>query len=359
MMRKIIIALLISFFAYSTNVFASLDLSGKTVTWVIPFKEGGGTSRFARFLQPFLTKYLPGNPTVQIQHVPGGGAIKGSNYFQKNAKPDGTYIFGCSTSVIVNVATGNPLVEYNLSEYKPVLLLPQNTHWFTRSDLSNGTSDLSKLRDSTLVLYALKTPASADLFHVWVFDKLGIKNARPIPGLSSGDGYQAFLRGEIHLSSHGAANYVKKVKPEIDKGKVVDVMTLGIVGADGTISRNPLAPDVLTFPEMYEKVNAKKLAGDDLEAYYSIAAAWAQASKSMLLPEGTPDSIVDAYTEAVSKMVEDPEFKEKAEKVLGPYPLIIGEEAGPILKKAAVFTENTKKQLNAVLKKNGYVYRVQ
>ena len=358
-MRNLIICLLVSCFAWSPNVSANLDLSGKTVTWIIPFKEGGGTSQFARFLQPFLTKYLPGNPTVQIQHIPGGGAIKGSNYFQKNAKTDGTYLFGCSTSVIVNVATGNPLVEYNLAAYEPVLLLPQNTHWFTRSDLASGTSDISKLKDSSLVLYALKTPASADLFHVWVFDKLGIKNARPIPGLSSGDGYQAFLRGEIHLSSHGAANYVKKVKPEIENGKVVDVMTLGIVNDDGSISRNPLAPDVLTFPEMYEKANGKKLDGADLEAYYSIAAAWAQASKSVLLPEGTPDTIVKAYRDAVLRMMDDPEFKEKATKVLGPYPLIVGDAAGPILKKAAIFSDSTKKQLNAVLKKNGYVYRVQ
>ena len=92
-MRNLILGLLISCFAWSPTVSANLDLSGKTVTWVVPFKEGGGTSRFARFLQPYLTKYLPGNPTIQIQHIPGGGAIKGSNYFQKNAKPDGTYLF--------------------------------------------------------------------------------------------------------------------------------------------------------------------------------------------------------------------------------------------------------------------------
>ena len=87
-----------------------------------------------------------------------------------------------------------------------------------------------------------------------------------------------FLRGEIHISSHGAANYVKKVKPEIEKGKVLDIMTLGIIGSDGKVTKNPLAPNAPTFPEMYEKVNGKALAGDDLEAFYSIAAAW-----SMLL----------------------------------------------------------------------------
>ena len=358
-MHKILALLIVAFFSISSTAYANVDFSGKTITWVVPFKEGGGTSRFARFIQPFLSKYLPGNPDIQIMHIPGGGAIKGSNYFQKNAKPDGTYLFGCSTSVIVNVATGNPLVEYNLSEYRPVLLLPQNTHWFTRTDLADGPHDLSKLKERDLVLYALKTPASADLFHIWVFDKLGIKGAKPIPGLSSSGGYQAFLRGEIHISSHGAANYKKKVKPEIEKGKVVDLMTLGIIGADGSVSRNPLAPDAPTFPEMYEKVNGEKLSGDDLEAFYSIGAAWSQASKSMLLPEGTPDEIVEVFRDAARKMVDDPEFKEKATKALGPFPLIIGEEAGDIVKKAAVFSDNTKDQLNAALKKHRFTYRVQ
>ena len=217
---------------------------------------------------------------------------------------------------------------------------------------------MSKLIERDLVLYALKTPASADLFHIWVFDKLGLKGAKPIPGLSSSGGYQAFLRGEIHISSHGAANYVKKVKPEIDNGKIVDLMTLGIIDADGTVSRNPLAPNAPTFPEMYEKINGEKLAGDDLEAFYSIGAAWSQASKSMLLPQGTPDEIVQAFRDAATKMVNDPEFKEKATKALGPFPLIIGEEAGAIVKKAAIFSDKTKEQLNDVLKKNRFTYRV-
>jgi hypothetical protein len=57
-------------------------------------------------------------------------------------------------------------------------------------------------------------------------------------------------------------------------------------------------------------------------------------------------------------MVNDPEFKEKATKALGPFPLIIGEEAGEIVKKAAVFSDNTKEQLNIVLKNNKFTFRV-
>ena len=82
-MHRILALLIVAFFSISSTAYANVDLSGKTITWVVPFKEGGGTSRFARFIQPFLSKYLPGNPDIQIMHIPGGGAIKGSNYFRK------------------------------------------------------------------------------------------------------------------------------------------------------------------------------------------------------------------------------------------------------------------------------------
>ena len=79
----------------------------------------------------------------------------------------------------------------------------------------------------------------------------------------------------------------------------------------------------------------------------------------MLLPENTPDEIVTTFRNAAKKMVNDPEFIEKAPKALGPFPLIIGEEAGEIVKKAAIFSDTTKDQLNMVLKKNRFTYRVQ
>ena len=85
-MLRFLVLLLASILFFSFNANAKVDFSNKNITWVIPFKEGGGTSRFARFIQPFLTKYLPGNPTIKIMHIPGGGAIKGSNYFQKMQK---------------------------------------------------------------------------------------------------------------------------------------------------------------------------------------------------------------------------------------------------------------------------------
>ena len=55
----------------------ALDLSGKTVTILVPFREGGGSDTLARFLQPHLKAALPGNPDIVVLNKPGGGSVTG------------------------------------------------------------------------------------------------------------------------------------------------------------------------------------------------------------------------------------------------------------------------------------------
>ena len=338
---------------------ASTDFTGKTVTILVPFGEGGGTTRVFGYLLPFIEKHLPGNPMVKMLNVPGGGSIKGANQFHNNQLADGTYLLASSTSTVVNQAVRNPLVEYDLSAYKPVVLIGSETHWFTNTKISPNQYDFKPLLERELTLYALNSPSSADLFHVWVFDKLGIKGAKPIPGLSSGQGYQAFLRGEIQISSHGSANYLKRVIPGIESGEVSDLMSLGLVKANGTIARTPYSPNTPTFPEQYEIINGKKLSGDDLETYLAINGIWNRASKALFLPTETPDDVVKIWRDTFEKIVSDPEFLKTSEANLGPSELIIGDLAGDVISSAAVLSDVVVGQLNSVLKANRFTFKIE
>ena len=82
----------------SVSAQAETDFSGKTIEWVIPFGEGGGSTKWARFYAPLLSEAMPGNPTVVIKNMPGAGSTKGANWFAANAKPDGMTILGTSGS---------------------------------------------------------------------------------------------------------------------------------------------------------------------------------------------------------------------------------------------------------------------
>lgn len=55
------------------------DLSGKTVEWIIPFSESGGSAKWANFFAPLLGEALPGNPAVVVKFMPGAGSTKGAN----------------------------------------------------------------------------------------------------------------------------------------------------------------------------------------------------------------------------------------------------------------------------------------
>jgi hypothetical protein len=126
---------------------AEVNFEGETVTIIIPFKEGGGTSRTFRFFQPYLSKYLPGNPVIQLQHMPGAGTIKGGNFFHDNQETDGTFALATSSSVNMQQATGNPLAKFDLLSYEPVLSLATTTHWVTHAELADGPNDISGLQE--------------------------------------------------------------------------------------------------------------------------------------------------------------------------------------------------------------------
>jgi tripartite-type tricarboxylate transporter receptor subunit TctC len=65
---------------------------GKTLTIVVGFSAGGGYDVNARTLSRYLGKYIPGNPTVIIQNMPGAGSMTSVRYLDATAPKDGTIV---------------------------------------------------------------------------------------------------------------------------------------------------------------------------------------------------------------------------------------------------------------------------
>src|ERR671918_478946 len=63
--------------------------SGKTIRIVVGSSPGGGYDYWARLLARHMSKYIPGNPEVVVQNMPGGGSLVATNYVYSVAKPDG------------------------------------------------------------------------------------------------------------------------------------------------------------------------------------------------------------------------------------------------------------------------------
>lgn len=94
----------------------AVDFSGKTIQAIVAFRAGGGGTFYTRLYLPFFKKYLPGKPTIIVRNMPGGGGIKGSNWFQANATPDGLFYSVVSTSNMSSMVMGGKKAKYNMLE---------------------------------------------------------------------------------------------------------------------------------------------------------------------------------------------------------------------------------------------------
>jgi tripartite-type tricarboxylate transporter receptor subunit TctC len=199
------------------------DFAGKRVEILVPSAAGGGSDVYARFLAPYLTKHLPGNPTIIIRNVPGAGAIAGANQFQERAKPDGTDVGVAAASVMTNFVFKDPRGRYKLDTWIPILSTAGGTIVYARKDLGiDSSSDIEKLKGKELVLGA-NNPTGGDLRVLLSLDLLGFK-IKPVFGLNRGEIHPSFLRGEFNI------NFDMPEGPELVKeGVAVPLFTLGYV----------------------------------------------------------------------------------------------------------------------------------
>src|SRR5665647_2021467 len=70
---------------------AAQDVSfkDKRLIMLIGSETGGGTDTTGRLVAPYFNKYMPGNPNIVIQNMPGAGGIAAQNHFVTQVKPDG------------------------------------------------------------------------------------------------------------------------------------------------------------------------------------------------------------------------------------------------------------------------------
>jgi tripartite-type tricarboxylate transporter receptor subunit TctC len=87
---------LLTDFLYSQSDF----YRGKTLRIVHGRDAGGSGDLRVKALVPFLQKYIPGNPTIVHEFMPGGGGRKAGNYIYGSATPDGLTIGNAGSGMV-------------------------------------------------------------------------------------------------------------------------------------------------------------------------------------------------------------------------------------------------------------------
>ncbi|MPZ22881.1 MAG: hypothetical protein GEU28_04940 [Dehalococcoidia bacterium] len=90
--------------------------SGKTVTMLVGFSAGGGFDTQARLMAEYLGQYIPGNPTVIVENMPGAASLVAWNHMYNTGPKDGTLIGYSEGGQLVQQLLGNPSVEFDAEQ---------------------------------------------------------------------------------------------------------------------------------------------------------------------------------------------------------------------------------------------------
>ncbi len=321
---------------------ADFNLEGKTVEFVIPFSESGGSARWANFYAPLLSEALPGNPTVVVRYRPGAGSTKGANWFQEQDTADGTLIFGSSGSTQFPYLLGDPRVRYEYADWQVVLASGVGGVSYLPPDIAKRfDGDADDLGDIDFI-WGSQGATRLDLVANLAWKMLGM-NVVPVFGIEGrGDGRLMFERGEANIDYQTSPAYLRSVVPMVEQGLAVPMMTWGSLDDDGNIVRDPTFPDIPTFKEVCEKTAACETKGDAWDAWKAFFIAGFPAQKMVFLPKTAPKEVVDGYEAAFKKILARSDFAQMAEKTLGKDPQMTGKAADNAKKLATTVPPSAK-----------------
>jgi tripartite-type tricarboxylate transporter receptor subunit TctC len=288
---------------------------GKTIT-IIQGRDPGGTGDLrVRALFPFLQKYIPGNPTVVSEYMPGGGSRKAANHIFRNSRPDGLTIGNFSSAMVSLAVLGESGVLYDIDKFH-YLGSPYSTyHAVFVSRKEAGFNTIEKLRAAS----GIKIGAQSLGFSTYIEGRLfaymlGLKDPLFIAAFGGAELDPALMRGEIDARATGPDTILARNRDWIDKG-LADIHAI-METPKGEKHPHPLfakLPEIESFAR-----------NDKERKIIALQRAFRIAGTPFVLPPGTSKDRVEVLQEAFRKTYRDPEFAKEYRKLTAddPTPLL-------------------------------------
>ena len=307
-------------FNQAATVFAQATpyFQGKTIM-LIQGREPGGTGALrTQAVIPFLRKYIPGEPIIVTQFMPGGGGRKATNYISRNAKPDGLTIGNMGSGLVANAVLGSIGVEYDIDKLVYLGAANSTAQYAFSSVAKLGLDSLDKLRGRSGLRVGAQTVGhdiyiNGRLFS-WI---LGLKEPRFVTGYSGPEVDLAMMRGELDARANIPDTILQRSPEFIDKKLVNFHAIIQIPKED----RHP-HPVFAKLPELesFAKSDREKKIMTMFRTFRLVGSPY-------ILPPGTPQETVSILREAMSKTFKDPAFLKEFKK-------LSADDATPLLPEA-------------------------
>lgn len=270
---------------------------GKTVALLLGTGPGGSYDLYARIFAEHLSRHIPGNPSIVIEHMPGAGGVNAGNHLFGPGPQDGTKILLSHAIIMSEVLTPKAGVRFQSAKFNWIGTYDAIAHtmafWHespvkTVADLKKGNAIVGSF-------------AKAHFTYQWpamMRDVLGL-DFKLITGYPTGSTNNlAMERGEIHGWAASWENLIG-TRPQWIKEKKVTLLMQFL------LERKHQIPDV---PTLLELAPANK---KDMVEFMSAATPF---GRGVVVGPGVPAERVAALRTAFAATIKDPAFIAMAQK---------------------------------------------
>ena len=279
---------------------------GKTIRIIVGFASGGLADRWARLLARYMPKYLPGNPDMIVQTMPGGGSLIASNYVYNIAKPDGLTVGMPNAALYLDQLVGRQEVKFDVRKFE---WIGTQEKWsrilYVRADTPYKTiGDVIRANEPPKC-GASGTASGAYFIPKLLEETVGTKFNLVIGYRGGPEIDLAMERGEVICSARDMAAHFSREPFLTWHNKNFDRHLLQTAR-----KRDPRVPEAPTIWEIMNEYKTPETGRRLAEVLLSAD----EFGRAMMATPGTPPELVKILRAAYAKALQDPGLLAEAKK---------------------------------------------
>jgi tripartite-type tricarboxylate transporter receptor subunit TctC len=279
---------------------------GKTITIVVGTKAGDVYDLYPRLLSEFLPKYIPGQPNIIIQNVPGAASLIAANQVYNLGKPDGLTLGAIYPALYFEQLIKRPEVKFDWNKFGWIGSTVTSNHlMYMRSDTPYRTfEDVHK--SSTAPKCGATGVTSTGYYMPKLVEETTGAKFNIISGYPAGQDIDlAVERGEIECRAFTITAYFAR-EPFISWRKKNFAHVLFQTGS----KRDARLKDAPTIYELMDKYKTNEAA----RRLAKVVLASGDFGRPLVTPPGVPADRLKVLRDAFNKSVNDPALRAEAEK---------------------------------------------
>jgi tripartite-type tricarboxylate transporter receptor subunit TctC len=264
---------------------------GKTMKMIIGYGPGGGYDLYGRLAAEFLSRHIPGNPTIIPENMPGGGSLKAILYLYSVAPQDGTYLGSVSQQLAANAVTDEKN-KMDVARFHYVGRFTSNIDVGVALPRANIKS-FEDARQRQIVVGAEN--GSMSLIYAQALNSYGGGKLKIVKGYNgSADIQLAAERGEVDVNGSYSLPAVLVSHPDWVRDGTAVILY------QNALKRFPKIPQVPTLSEL--------MLTDEGRTVAHVVAGMAEIGRSIIATPGVPEERLAALRAAFQEMLKDPDF---------------------------------------------------